>query len=105
MAANAQQLIDQARLPLVDATKTRFKDTDALAYLNFGLKMLRAKRPDLFIGSLKDPLADLALTDPVPLPEHVLQAMADYITARAETHDDEAAMNPRAEQFFALAAG
>lgn len=101
----AQQLIDQARLPLVDADKTRYTDAQALAYLNFGLKMLRRKRADLFIGALSGDLADLVLGDNVPAPEHVHQALADYITARAETHDDEAAMNARAKDFFALAAG
>ena len=105
MAKTAQQIIDQARLPLVDAGKDRFADADGLSYLNFGLQMLRRKRADLFIGSLSGDLADLGLSDNVPLPQNAHQALADYVTARAETHDDEAAMNDRAQAFFALAAG
>lgn len=105
MATTAQQIIDLARLPLVDADKTRFADADALKYLNFGIRLLRGKRPDLFIGSLKDDLTDLTLTSEVTLPQMTHQALADYVTARCETHDDEEAMNDRAQQFFALAAG
>lgn len=105
MAKTAQQIIDLARLPLVDAGKDRFADVDGLSYLNFGLQMLRRKRPDLFIGTLNGDLADLIVGDTVPAPQHVHQALADYITARAETHDDEAAMNERAQAFFAIAAG
>lgn len=103
--ATAQNIIDQARIPLVDAAKARFSDADGLSYLNFGLKMLRRRRADLFIGSLKGDLATLTLGSTVVVPENVLQALADYITARAETHDDAAAMNDRAKDFFALAGG
>lgn len=103
--ATAQNIIDQARLPLVDAAKTRYSDAQALAYLNFGLMMLRGKRPDLFIGSLSGSMTALALSDAVPIEQQFHQALADYVTARAETHDDEDAMNARAKDFFSLAAG
>jgi hypothetical protein len=103
--ATAQHIIDQARLPLVDAAKTRYTDPQALAYLNFGLMFLRGKRPDLFIGSLSGDMAALELAGTIPLEQQFHQALADYVTARAETHDDEDAMNARAKDFFSLAAG
>ena len=103
--ATAQNIIDQARLPLVDAGKTRYTDAQALAYLNFGLMFLRGKRPDLFIGALSGNFTALALGDTVSLEQQYHQALADYVTARAETHDDEDAMNARAKDFFSLAAG
>jgi hypothetical protein len=103
--ATAQNIIDQARLPLVDAAKVRYTDTDALAYLNFGLMFLRGKRPDLFIGSLSGDMTALTLAGTVPIEQQYHQALADYVTARAETHDDETAMNERAKDFFSLAAG
>jgi hypothetical protein len=103
--ATAQDLIDQARLPLVDVAKKRFSDADGLKYLNFALKWLRRHRADLFIGSLKGDFTSLSLGSAVPVPENVHQALADYMTARVETHDDEAAMGERAKEFFSLAAG
>jgi hypothetical protein len=103
--ATAQNIVDQARLPLVDAGKDRYTDTQALAYLNFGLMFLRGKRPDLFVGSLSGDFTALALSDAVPIEQQYHQALADYVTARAETHDDEGAMNDRAKDFFSLAMG
>jgi hypothetical protein len=103
--ATAQDIIDQARKPLVDTAKTRFSDTDALAYLNFGLMFLRGKRPDLFLGTLSGTMTALTLFGTIPIEQQYHQALADYVTARAETHDDEAAMNARAATFFDMAAG
>lgn len=103
--ATAQDIIDQARKPLVDPGKDRFSDVDALGYLNFGLMFLRGRRPDLFLGSLNGAFTALTLTGAIPIEQQYHQALADYVTARAETHDDEAAMNPRASTFFDMAAG
>lgn len=103
--ATAQEILDLARVPLVDAAGIRYNDTDGLRYLNFALKALRRQRADLFLGKLKGNFTDLLGTDPVPTPENTHQALADYVTARFETHDDEQAMNARAKDFFSMAAG
>ncbi|MCY1167376.1 hypothetical protein D9M73_73370 [compost metagenome] len=101
----AQQIIDQAREPLNDDEKVRNTDPVLLGYLNFGLRRLKRARADLFIGTLGAGHTDLALIDPVPTPEEYDQNLADYLSARAHTKDDEEAANSRIELFFALAKG
>lgn len=99
----AQEVIDLARVPLNDADKDRYKDPDFLRFLNAGLRMLKRTRPDLFIGSLGSGSTNLVLADNLPTPEHVDQALADYLTARAMTIDTED--TERVGAFFALAQG
>lgn len=99
----AQEVIDLARVPLNDADKDRYKDPVFLRFLNAGLRMLKRTRPDLFIGSLGSGVTSLTLADTLPTPEHVDQALADYLTARAMTIDTED--TERVGAFFALAQG
>jgi hypothetical protein len=99
----AQEVIDLARVPLNDADKDRYLDTDFLRFLNAGLRLLKRSRADLFIGSLSTANVNLALTDNLPTPDHVDQALADYLTARAMTVDTED--TERVGAFFALAGG
>jgi hypothetical protein len=99
----AQQICDLARFPLNDADKERYQDPDLLGFLQSGLAILQRTRPDLFLGALGTPVATLALTDTLPTPVHVDQAIADYVTARATTLDTEDA--ERTAQFFQLSAG
>lgn len=99
----AQEVIDLARVPLNDADKDRYKDPDLLRFLNAGLRSLKKNRPDLFIGTLGTPFVTLALTDALPTPDHVDQAIADALTARAMTVDTED--TERVGAFFALAQG
>lgn len=99
----AQEVIDLARVPLNDADKGRYVDTDLLRFLNAGLRTLKKNRPDLFIGTLGTPFVALALADTLPTPDHVDQAIADALTARAMTVDTED--TERVGAFFALSAG
>lgn len=99
----AQEVLDLARVPLNDADKDRYKDTDLLRFLNVGLRTLKKNRPDLFIGTLATPFVNLALGDTLPTPDHIDQAIADAITARAMTVDTED--SERVGAFFALAQG
>ena len=99
----AQQLCDLARFPLNDGDKARYQDADLLGFLNSGLVILQRARPDLFLGKLGIPVTSLGLTDSLPTPANVDQAIADYVTARATTLDTEDA--ERTAQFFTLSAG
>lgn len=99
----AQEVIDLSRVPLNDADKDRYKDTDQLRFLNAGLRTLKKNRPDLFIGTLGTPFVALALGDTLPTPDHVDQAIADALTARAMTVDTED--TERVGAFFQLAQG
>ena len=99
----AQEVIDLARVPLNDADKDRYLDTDLLRFLNAGLRTLKKNRPDLFIGSLGTPYVALALGDALPTPDHVDQGIADALTARAMTVDTED--TERVGAFFALSQG
>lgn len=99
----AQEVIDLARIPLNDKDKDRYLDAELLRFLNAGLGMLKRSRADLFVGSLETGHTTLALTDALPTPQHVDQALADYVTARAGTVDNED--SERVAAFFTLASG
>jgi len=98
-----QNIVDLARIPLNDDSKTRYDDATLLNYTNRAIQRLIIVRPDLFIGSyLSLPTTALALGDTFPLGAPYEQPVADYVTARAETVDAEFAENSRATSFFAL---
>lgn len=100
----AQQLLALARKPLNDLAEVRYADVDMLKYLNTGLAFLKRRRPDLFLGSLAVEQAELGLADSLPVPASVNQALADYVTARISTVDDEVS-DGRVAAFMALAEG
>lgn len=103
--ADLQSVLDLARIPLNDADKDRYSDADALLpFLRHGLLAAYRRRPDLFIGQLAvtPSFLTLALVDPFPLPDEYIQVFADWVTARAETVDDEHVNSQRAAAFFAL---
>lgn len=102
-----QDVVDLARLPLNDADKDRYDDPALFGYAQSGVLLLLDRRPDLFFGNyanLPDVLGQ-AIGEDVPIADRYQQALADYITARAETHDDEHVVSGRAKLFFDLAAG
>lgn len=104
MPQTAQDVIDRARKPLNDSDKVRYTDADLLAYLIAGMALVRGKRPDLLYGMLSSgSIPSLAFNDPVPLPDAVAIALADYVTARAEFVDDEHVNSNRAAQMLQLA--
>ena len=100
-----QGILDHARQPLNDVDKVRYPDLDLLKYANTGLRMLRLKRPDLFFGQYATPFVDLAVTDLLPIDDEYGPALSDFVTAHAETVDDEHVDSGRAAMFFQMAAG
>jgi hypothetical protein len=95
--------VDLARIPLNDASKDRYPDDVLLAFANQGVLQILKRRPDLFSGLLarlpdwRD--GERLLGDAFPLPAEYLQTVADYITFRAETTDDEHVNSGRASAF------
>ena len=97
--ATMQDVIDRGRIPLNDADKDRYSDPDLLAFANAGLERAYAIRPDLRFGSYAVATADLVAGATFPLPRKYLQTLADYVTFRAETKDDEHVVSQRAALF------
>lgn len=110
MALTMQDIVDRARIPLndddtVDANR-RWPDAELLKHARAALQTLRLKRPDLFFGAIASFSAEaLLLGSPFPLPEEYAPPVFDWVTARAETKDDESVDSGAAASFFSLAQG
>lgn len=104
MAFTFQQVVDRARVPLNDSDKDRYSDQELLAYAVDALLMLYRYRPDLFIGSFGalPAITSITASSTFPSEDQYLPVVADYVTGRAESKDDEAVDNSRAAQFMAL---
>lgn len=102
MARTFQNAIDRARIPLNDDDKDRYTDVQLLSYANDAILILRQKRPDLFFGAWTPSPTEYILSDNLPVDDRYFPAVADYVTARAETRDDEDAMQARAASFMTL---
>jgi hypothetical protein len=102
MARTFQNALDRARIPLNDADKVRYPDVQLLSYANDAILILRQKRPDLFFGSWTMAPTEYILSDNLPVDDRYFPAVADYVTARAETRDDEDAMQARSAAFMSL---
>lgn len=102
MAYTMQQVIDKARVPLNDAGKDRYSDPDLLGYANDAMFILQSRRPDLFFGQFLALPGEKALGDLFPLANTLFPAVCDYVTARAETRNDESVLEQRASLFFGL---
>ena len=100
--ATMQDVVDRARIPLNDADKDRISDDVLLGYANSGIARAYEIRPDLKFGSYGTAFSPLALSDAFPLSYGKLQTIADYVTFRAETADDEHVNSNRAIAFNAL---
>lgn len=103
---NVAQAIARARLPLNDADGTRYTDDDLLTYLCEAVRLVRRLRPDAFLGRLStDPAADLTLASTsLPVGFEHYQALVDYMSARAQDRDDDAA-GEKAAAWLQLAVG
>ncbi len=106
MAYTMQNIVDVARLPLNDADKTRYPDATLLAHANQAVLEAFNRRPDLFFDNY-DGIPDLNLTlnSPFPMPLQYAQVVSDYVTARAESVEDEYANPQRAAAFMQMMAG
>jgi len=105
VAYTIQQVVDRARGPLNDAAGTRYSDTDLLRYVNDCVMQLRRRRPDLFFGRYSALPGDKVISDALPIADEYMPAVVDYVIARAETRDDEQALQARAALFFQLFEG
>lgn len=104
MAFTVQQVIDRARIPLNDATKARYSDTELAGYANDAYYMLRRYRPDFFLGLWASLPASLAAGEEFPGVDLMyLPSISDYVTARAEFKDDEAVIAQRAQAMISMA--
>lgn len=103
--ATMQNLVDLARAPLNDDDKVTWSDAELLGYANTALKVLLAKRPDLFLGQFSAPPVEKALVDTFPLDDRVYPVVADYVTGKAQFKDAEEAVRTAAQSFFTLAEG
>src|SRR5262245_25644938 len=111
MSVTMQSVVDLARIPLNDSDKDRYTDAELLT---FGIQVLLAafrRRPDIFFGKCSSsevtPLHNntLTLAENYPVHGEYQQVIADYITARAESIDDEHVTSGRAASFYALFGG
>ncbi|SHL42766.1 hypothetical protein SAMN05216428_102373 [Nitrosospira sp. Nsp11] len=103
MAFTYQSVVDLARIPLNDADGARYTDETLLAFVNHGLLVVVKRRPDLFVGNFSNlPTGEKTLTDAFPLPAEYIQLIADYVTFRAESADDEHVNSGRAAAFANL---
>lgn len=87
--ATLQTVVDLAREPLNDADKDRYTDAQLLVHAIHGLLTAYRNRYDLFMGGGTIPTLAMTLASTFPLPDEYLQVIADYVTARAESRDDE----------------
>lgn len=104
MSFTFQQLLNRARVPLNDADKARYPDSELLTYAQDAYLMLRRYRPDMFHSTwvLPDWSAFTVGTTFPAAPDEYLPAIADYVTARAEFKDDEHVVAERAQAFYQL---
>lgn len=104
MATTMQQVLDRARRPLNDASKTRWPDLVLFEYAIDCLRRLLLKRPDLFVGmfSALPDFGALATGSSFPIDETYVEPTCDYIRARAQSHDTEDSEETKINLFASL---
>jgi hypothetical protein len=97
MALTVQYVVDRAREVLNDADGTRYTDPQLFAYIGEAYHIARRVRPDMFVYRYGSTInAPTALTDVLRTPDSVAEAVAHYVTGRAEFRDDEFSVDGRA---------
>ena len=104
MARTAAEALTSARVAMNDAAKRRFSDATGLGFLVDALNTVKNARPDLFVGSW-GPIETMALVDPLPLSSQFFRPVVDFLIARAESIDEEASNQARAQLMAALGGG
>ncbi|MCK5600835.1 hypothetical protein KAR91_03140 [Candidatus Pacearchaeota archaeon] len=101
-----QDVLDLARVPLNDVDKVRFTDVDLQRYAVHGMQQVVKRRPDLFVGKFATlPTITDTVLDTFPINDIWIQTLADFVTARASSVDDEHVNNGRVALFAALFGG
>lgn len=98
--ATFQNLLDQARLTLQDADKTRYPDTDLMVYANEAMRVFRKVRSDLYFLSLTTPITDYLVGDNFPFAAEYEYPVKRYVIAAAQFRDDEYSVNGKADSFY-----
>lgn len=98
MSATMQSVCDLSRGDMNDANKVRYPDSELIKFANDGIAKALVMRPDLNYGNYTQAYADRLLTDDFPLTLEYRDPIAQYITMRAQTADDEFVNENRATQ-------
>ena len=105
MPYTMQNVVNHGREPLNDDDIERHTDAHLLGYANDAINVLKLQRPDLFFGQYSALPGVKVLGDVFPLDDTIYPAVCDYVTARAETKNDESVLTERAALFFGLFKG
>ena len=99
--ATVQNIIDEARVILQDAAKTRYSDTQLVTHCNYALYTANRLRPDLFFSSIGTAQTALVAGSTFPLPPQFEPVVSNYVASRAELRDDEYSVDGRAAALLA----
>lgn len=80
----------------------RYETSELESYVTFAVREARRIRPDLFLGTFKDAIADLVSGSAFPMPDEYAPVVAHYVAGRAELRDDEFAADGRAVTLLKL---
>lgn len=105
MSHTFQEIIDDVRVTLNDASGVRYTDEQLMGYCNDGVSEMFRMRPDFRLGSglswtAEDP--DYVATDAIPLPHNVQKLLSYYVVFRSELRDDEYSEGTRAANLRSL---
>lgn len=89
-------IVSSARVLLNDESSVRYTDSQMVGYVNEAYKLVRRIRPDLFFGAYQTTLPTLVSGDNFPFDPQYEPAFVDYLVGRAESRDDDYAVNGRA---------
>lgn len=97
MALTVQYVVDRVREVLNDAAGDRYTDPQLFAYIGEAYRIARRIRPDIFVYQYGTPItAPTSLGQRLVTPDSVAEAVAHYVTGRAEFRDDEFSVDGRA---------
>lgn len=100
--ATVQDVIDEARVILQDAAKTRYTDAQLTKLANYAIFEAYRVRPDLKFSSIGLDPAPLLVSATFPFPAQYEPLVSDYVAARAELRDDEYSVDGRAAALLTL---
>jgi hypothetical protein len=98
--ATMQDVLNRSRIPLNDDEKIRYTDERALEFANTAIARAYQVRPDLRFGSYGTAFTPLAVGADFPLPYQHVQSVADYVTGRLQTIDEEATAAEKAVAYM-----
>lgn len=94
--------MDLSRKDLNDDAKARYLDVDMLGYVNDGIARTYELRPDLKFGAYGTAYVDLGTASTFPLPIEFRPKIANYVTYRCQTVDDQFVSTGLATQAYTI---